>query len=342
MEKQRPPYLIKRKGWKGQTVWYYWKRPKPQIRLIGEYGTREFWESYERASLGSLAIVRKRQVSDKPKASLAWLIERYRETGDWSDKSAATRRQRENIFRRITDANPDLAYEDVDRALIVQTRDAKKDTPSEANNFLDALRGLFKWAVDAGFVENNPVAGIKNLKRPKTGGFRMWTEEDIALFRNKWPIGTRERLALEIFVNTGLRRGDASRLGRQHLRNGHVRIVTEKTKTEIEYPVPNEFLQVVDKSPTGDMTLLVSKVTGMPLSKEGLGTWFHKSAKAAGVDGNCHGLRKAAASRLAEAGATIPELNAVFGWSGTSMASLYTEKASRKILAANAAAKLGG
>lgn len=339
MERKRPPYLIKRKGWKGQTVWYYWKRPRPQIRLVGEYGTREFWESYERASVGSIAIKRK-PATDKPKASLAWLIERYRETGDWSDKSAATRRQRENIFRRITDANPDLAYEDVDRALIVQTRDAKKDTPSEANNFLDALRGLFKWAVDAGFVENNPVAGIKNLKRPKTEGFRMWTEDEIAIFQKHWKIGTRERLCFELFINTGLRRGDVARLGKQHIRNGRLRIITEKTKTQVSIPVPQVLIDVIAKSPTGDLALIASKKTGKPMTKEAVGTWFHNIAKAAGIDGNGHGLRKAAATRLAEAGATIPELNAVFGWVGTAMASLYTQKADRERLANNAVDKL--
>lgn len=50
MDKPKPPYLIKKQGWKGQTVWYYWKRPGPQIRIRGDYGSREFWENYEAAA----------------------------------------------------------------------------------------------------------------------------------------------------------------------------------------------------------------------------------------------------------------------------------------------------
>jgi hypothetical protein len=47
-------------------------------------------------------------------------------------------------------------------------------------------------------------------------------------------------------------------------------------------------------------------------------------------------------TRAAEAGATVAELNAVFGWKGTAMASLYTEAADRKRLAGDAMAKVQG
>jgi integrase len=336
MSKPRPPYLIKREG-RGKTFWYYWKRPEKQIRIKGEYGSREFWANYEAAAQGHKTEIKTIQ---KPTASLAWLLDRYRETTDWLQLSKATRRQRDNIFHRILTANPKLSYGDVDRQLIVDTREAKKDTPSEANNFLDAMRGLFKWAVDAQHVENNPTAGVKNLKRPKTEGFRMWTEDDISRFQKHWAIGTRERLCFELFLNTGLRRGDVARLGKQHIRNGRLRIITEKTNTSVSIPVPQALLDVIAKSPTGDLALIASKKTGKPMRKEAVGTWFHNISKAAGIDGNGHGLRKAAATRLAEAGATIPELNAVFGWTGNTQAHRYIEKADRERLADSATAKL--
>ena len=337
MPQPRPPYLIKRPGWKGQTLWYYWKRPGPQIRIRADYGTREFWAEYEAASRGSAP----EPTIQQPIENLRWLMDRYRDSSDWTSLSAATRRQRENIFHRINTDSPGLQYAQVDRALIIQTRDSMKETPSQANNFLDAMRGLFKWALDAGLVVSYPLTGIKNLKRPKTGGFRQWTEEDIEAFRRRWPIGTRERLALEIFLNTGLRRGDAARLGRQHVRNGRLRILTEKTKTQIDIPAPQALLSVIEASKTGDLVFIGNAINGAPIRKEALGNWFRRAAVAAGVDGNCHGLRKAAATRLAEAGATIHELNAVFGWTGSAMASLYTEKASRQLLADRAAEKLG-
>jgi len=58
------------------------------------------------------------------------------------------------------------------------------------------------------------------------------------------------------------------------------------------------------------------------------------------LGGSAHGCRKIAATRAAEATATVPQLNAIFGWKGTAMASLYTEAAERKRLAAEAMTKL--
>ena len=55
-----------------------------------------------------------------------------------------------------------------------------------------------------------------------------------------------------------------------------------------------------------------------------------------------HGVRKVAATRAANAGATVAQLEAIFGWSGGTMASLYTRSADRKRLAIEAMHKLAG
>jgi len=68
---------------------------------------------------------------------------------------------------------------------------------------------------------------------------------------------------------------------------------------------------------------------------------FVAAAEAAGVVGkSAHGMRKAAATRAAENGATERELEAIFGWSGGRMATLYTKSANRGRLAAGAIGKL--
>jgi len=57
---------------------------------------------------------------------------------------------------------------------------------------------------------------------------------------------------------------------------------------------------------------------------------FHFACRAAGIKKSAHGLRKLAATRAAEAGANIWQLNAMFGWTGTKMASHYTQAFERK------------
>jgi hypothetical protein len=58
------------------------------------------------------------------------------------------------------------------------------------------------------------------------------------------------------------------------------------------------------------------------------------------VNKSAHGLRKIGATRAANNGATVPELNAIFGWTGSYMASLYTQSADRARLAREAMNKL--
>jgi integrase len=59
----------------------------------------------------------------------------------------------------------------------------------------------------------------------------------------------------------------------------------------------------------------------------------------AGLPAHCtsHGLRKAAAERCAEAGATVNQLMAIFGWKDPEMAIHYTKKADAKRMAQAAA-----
>jgi hypothetical protein len=68
---------------------------------------------------------------------------------------------------------------------------------------------------------------------------------------------------------------------------------------------------------------------GMPMTKESFGNWFRDTCQAAGVSKSAHGLRKAGATRAANNGATVAQLEAIFGWKGGGMASLYTRSADR-------------
>ena len=89
------------------------------------------------------------------------------------------------------------------------------------------MRGLFRWAYKAKLIEHDPTAGVETPARPKTEGFKAWTEDDVSAYEQHWPIGTRQRVWLDVLLYTGLRRGDAVRLGRQHLKHGVATLTTE-------------------------------------------------------------------------------------------------------------------
>jgi integrase len=203
------------------------------------------------------------------------------------------------------------------------------------------MRGLFEWATEAQHVRTNPTLGVKYPKQPKTGGFAPWTEDDIAAYEWRWPIGTRQRVWLDVLAYTGLRRGDVVQLGRQHIRDGVAYIKTEKTDTPVALPILSLLAQTLAAGPCGDLTFIVG-ANGRSLTKESFGNAFRDACRAAGLrDRSAHGLRKAAATRAAMSGATVLQLNAIFGWSGPKMASLYTETADRTRLAGDSMHMVG-
>lgn len=338
MPRPRPPYLEKIVSRSGDVFWYVRRsRASKRIRIRAEYGSLEFQAEYEAALAGQPIPKR----GEARSGSLKWLLTRYRETTAWQSLSPATRRQRENIFRHVIKSAGDEPFVRITKSVIASGRDRRHNTPSQARNFLDAMRGMFRWACEAGHVKIDPTADVKNPPRHKGGGFPEWTEDDLLAYEARWPVGTKERLWLHVLLYTGGRRGDSVRIGRQHVRDGSLYFVTEKTETPVIIPLLAPLKATIDVCPHGDLTFICG-ARGLPLTKESFGNMFSSAARAAGVKKSAHGVRKVAATRCAEAGATIHELNAIFGWNGTTMAMHYTKLAERKRLAAGAAEKMIG
>lgn len=338
MPKPRPPYLLREVNRHGATVWYVRKGAGPRIRIHGEYDSEDFKAAYRAAVDGVTAPAVRKAAS----GSIEWLIQQYQKTTSWRDLSEATRRQRENIFENVVKESGDKPFRGVTRAAMVKSRDKRAATPAQARNFLDAMRGLFRWALEASHVPSDPTEGVKNPKRPKGAGFPVWTEEDVAKYEAKWPAGSKERVWLHVLLYTGLRRGDAVLAGRQHMRGNELVIRTEKSGGDLEVTIPilPALRATLAAGPTGDLAFIAGS-TGAPLTKESFGTYFREACRAAGINKSAHGVRKIGATRAAENGATVAELEAIFGWRGGGMASLYTRAADRRRLSRGAIEKLG-
>jgi integrase len=337
MPRPRPPHLLREITRHKRAVWYARVGHGPRIRLKAPYGTPEFQAEYEAAIKGE----RVQSASTTPAGSLQWLYDRYRETAEWASLSPATRRQRENIMLHVLAKNGDADFRRITPASIASGMDRRKETPAQAQNFLKVMRSLFKWAHRAGHVALDPTSSVKDIRRKRTEGFKAWTEDDVVSYEARWPLGTKERVWLHVLLFTGLRRGDAVMVGKQHVKNGVIYIRTQKSGYETEVPMPlhRSLAATLEAGPTGDLHFICGE-SGKPLTKESFGNLFREACNAAGVKKSAHGLRKLAATRYADAGATVAELEALFGWHGGGMASLYTRDADRRRLAQQAAAKL--
>ncbi|WP_375621397.1 tyrosine-type recombinase/integrase, partial [Bartonella sp. AA97HXZ] len=112
-----------------------------------------------------------------------------------------------------------------------------------------------------------------------------------------------------------------------------------KFQTDVFLPILPELAKTLEAGPIGVETFICSK-TNQKLSKESFGNAFRDACNAAGIKKSAHGLRKLAATRAANSGATVSQLKAIFGWTEDQMASLYTKSADRKRLALEAIKKL--
>jgi integrase len=336
MPRKLPLFVVRERTRHG-TVVFYFRRGKGSRRRLPAPTDDLFDAAYREALAGTEPPRRARSAA----GSLRWLIDRYRETAQYRSLSPATRRQRDNIFSHVLDTAGADAFRDVTRTDIRAALERRAHTPSQARNFLDAMRGVFRWALDAEMVDTDPTASVKNPPRPNTGGFKAWSEDDVEAYEARWPLGTREHVWLHVLLYTGLRRGDAVIVGRQHVRGGVATLKTEKNGIEVNIPILPILAETLAIGPTGDLAFIVGE-KGHPLTKESFGNMFKQACLAAGLtDHSAHGVRKIGATRAAEAGATVAEMEALFGWSGAAMPMLYTRTADRKRLARQASEKIG-
>lgn len=318
MPKPRLPFTHRETA-RGKTFWYYRRGHGPRVRLLGSYGSSEFLRSYESAG----SAVHCGSLFKNGEGTFRHLWDLYRNSPAWKHLSPATQKQRDNLIKPALERAGNQPLEVWTRKFIIASLDARASTPAQARNFLGTLRALYKWAISREHVESDPTVGIK-VDRLRGDGFHTWTATELAAFEAHWPTGTRERLAYDLMLWTGLRRGDAARVGPQHVIDGSIVLDTAKTGQRVSIRILPPLARSIAATPHG-ATSFITREDGKPMVKEGFGNWFGETCRAAGVPGSAHGLRKAMAVRLAEAGASDREMGAILG---NQMAALYSRKAS--------------
>lgn len=326
LKRKLPPHVVREVSRHGKVKYFYRIGKGVRVRLPDDIKAREFKEAYKQAVAGYKLIDVPRGIPTQP-YSLRWLIDRYRESSTWKVFSKATQRQRENIFIEAIKRSNNVRYTTIDRRSMAMAVEARSDTPAQANHFLKAMRGLFGWALQNDYVAIDPTAGVLPLKY-KSDGFAPWTMDDLLQFYDKWHVGTKPRLAVELLLHTGLRRSDVVRAGLPHMRGNIFSIKTQKTGSQITVEFPKALLDVIEATETGSTTFLISEA-GTPFETASFGNWFRDRCNDAGIKKSAHGLRKLSATLSAEAGAATHELMAQYGWSNVKQAELYTKGADR-------------
>lgn len=212
--------------------------------------------------------------------------------------------------------------------------------PFAATNLRKQLKRLFRHAVKLKMRPDNP-ADLTDPIGAESDGFHTWTEAEIAQYQARHPLGSKARLALELFLWTAKRRGDGVGLGRQHVRDGFFYGVDEKTGKPAWLPIAPQLQEAIDAMPAHDHLCFLVSERGRPYSAKSFGNRMRKWCDEAGLP-QCttHGLRKAVARRLAEAGEGNQGIKAVTLHSDDKEVALYTREADQKAMAKAAMGRL--
>lgn len=321
----------------GRLRFYFRKPGHSRVALPGPYGGPEFLAAYQAATEGKpLEIGASRTVP----GSINALIVSYYASGQFTTLQPSTARVYRNIIEHFREAHGHKSVAGMQARHVRTILTEKAATPDAANRLLGMISILMEHAIANGLRSDNPALGIKRL-RHKSEGFATWRESDIAAYRAAWASGARERLAFELALNTGQRRGDLCRMGWQHVQSGAVNIRQSKTGAVVAVPIVAELRAVLNALPRDRLTFIATE-TGAPFSAAGLGNWFREAVRGAGLPDelSLHGLRKAAARRLAEAGCTTHEIASITGHRTLSEIERYTREAERARLARSASGKV--
>jgi integrase len=215
---------------------------------------------------------------------------------------------------------------------------AKAATPEAANMLLKVLKVMLGFAVDIGLIAANPAQGIKRYKS-RGGGIHSWTETEVERFRDRHPVGTKARLALELLLGTAQRRADVVGLGWQAVRGTELAVRQEKTDRPLLIPMHPDLVAELAALPRTNLTF-ITMANGAPYSPQAFSEWFRARCNEAGLPQcSAHGLRKLAATRLAEAGASASEIAAITGHRTLTEVARYTSAADQARLARAGRAK---
>jgi integrase len=331
------PYVQKFIDRHGRLRVYFRKEGYPRIALPGPYGGPEFLAAYQAASdCKPRPIGASRTVP----GSINALLVSYYQSPSFTSLRATTARVYRNILERFREEHGAKGVADMQPRHVRAIVAAKVSTPDAANRLLGMISLIMDHAVALDMRADNPVHGIKRF-RHKSEGITTWGESDIVTFRAHWALASRERLAFELALNTGQRRGDIVRMGWQHVRGGAIHIRQSKTGETVEVPIRPELRAVLDILPHDRLTFIAT-AKGAPISAPGLGNWFRRAIRAAGLPDklSMHGLRKVSARRLAESGCTTHEIMSITGHKTLSEIERYTRDAERARLAQTATGKV--
>ena len=317
---------------------------RPTTTIKGNYGSPEFAANYRAAMEGT--PVDTRQAVTGKHGTLEALGRSYLRSADFAGLAPETQHTRRKMVERLVSKFGTAPVSDGKHGLehrhIRMIMDDYAGKPGVARNMLSTLRVLMAVAIAEGIRTDDPTVGIKRPKLSREG-WHSWEDHEIEQYEARHPVGSQARLALALALYTGQRAADLIRMGKQHVGDGGINVVQQKTGARVWISMHPDLKAILDATPTDHLLFLISGHGQAYASANSFGNAMNRWAKEAGLAGcPLHGLRKACARRLAEAGCSAPEIMAITGHKTLAEVERYVRAASQKRLSTAAIGKVSG
>ncbi len=325
----------------GRPRFYFRRKGGPRIALRGMPGSDQFMADYAAALTGQLdhrAAPRKkgREAVQGGERSIDKLLDAYFKSPEYVTMKPGTRTAYRRVFTRWVESEG-IGHRPVDglrREHINLMISKRADTPGAANDLLKKIRLLMSFAIRLGWRETDPTTKMKKFKGTE---WHTWNEDEIAAYVRRWPSGTPERLAFALLLYTGQRVSDVALMRWSDVERGRIAVVQEKTGGKVFIPIHPLLAGELAGADQSAPALMVTSF-GKPFSIKGLSNWMAARIDEAGLPERCitHGLRKAAARRMAEAGCSAKQIASITGHKSLAEVERYVREAEQAIMAEDA------
>jgi integrase len=317
----------------GGREYFYFQRgrgsatPGPRLKLPKGPHDVEFWATY-RSYLGN-ELPSARTFDD--------LIKAYKVSPEFLKRAEATRRDYVRYLDIISKAWGSLLVADCRPKHVIHLRDKWVDTPVAANMLVGVLRLLIGWGIPREFSDSNPCIHVPRLET-KPEGASPWPAWGYKLIEECG----REDIRRAVLPGAGQRQSDVLRMRPEHVEDGGIVVVQQKTGKELWLPLHTDlkaFLEGWQGSP------YVLNRKGLPYTAHGFRTaWadFMANTPAGRIRDEgyvFHGLRASSCEKLREAGCDDREIESITGMS-PEMVTRYSRFADQKKLAKAAVRRL--
>lgn len=339
MPRKCPPFVELWRDRHGKVRCYFRKERGPRFALPNTVGSDEFKAAYEAALAGQLAPVRERY-SRAAAGTLNALVISYKQSVAYKGLRETTKAGYASRIETLRTVHGHRTIAGLSRERIITgILQPYADRPGAALSILKMLRVLIRHAINIRWLKHDPSLGIK---RPKMNRIRSCTEDEIETYRQRWALGTKQRTAFELFLNTGQRRSDVVRMAWSHITaENKIKVVQQKTGKALLIPLHRDALAALAAFKREHVSILTTAY-GRSFTVDGFSQWMRDAISKAGLPIDCkpHGLRKATGRRLAQAGATTKMIMSILGHTTLAEAERYTEEADQVRLAEDAVIKL--